>query len=172
MLDTALNQHTPPPLPPPPRGGGFFSPGSRRGRGGAPSTSSRTSRHPPQPMPGSFTPQQYYAPQHQYPQPYHQHPQHQYPQPHYIPQPPYIPQPHYYPRGHRVAAGPSRVQYAPPQRSHPCVVCEIKRNFDLFHLELYPLGLQDHPLLWQTRYMWGKVYREIVYQGPTRREHV
>jgi hypothetical protein len=35
-----------------------------------------------------------------------------------------------------------------------------------------PLGLQDQPLLWQTRYMRNKVYREIVYRWPTEREHV
>ena len=96
MLETALNQHSPPP-PPPRSGGSFSSLGSRRGRGGAPSASSRTSRHPPQLMPSGFTPQQYYSPQHRYPQP------------HYIPQPRYIPQPHYHPRGY-----------------HTCVVCEIK----------------------------------------------
>ena len=105
MLETALNQHTPL-APPPPRRGGFFS--SFRGRGGAPSTSSRPSRPPPQRTPGSFAPQQYYAPQHQYPQPQ------------------YIPRPHYHARGHRAPAGPPRVQYAPPQPSHPCVVCNIK----------------------------------------------
>ena len=95
VLEAALNQHSPPPR----SGGSYSSLGSRRGRGGTPSSSSRNSRLPPQLIPGSFTPQQYYAPQHQYPQP------------HYIPQPRYVPQPRYHPR---------------PRGHHICVVCEIK----------------------------------------------
>ncbi|KIM41676.1 hypothetical protein M413DRAFT_444924 [Hebeloma cylindrosporum] len=106
VLETALNQHTPLPPPSSPRNGGFFSSfGSRRGRGGAPSTSSGTTRHPPQLMPGAFAPS---------PQPH-------YPQSHHLPR---SPQPSRRPRGHHAPDGSTRVQYSPPQRSHPCVICK------------------------------------------------
>jgi len=52
------------------------------------------------------------------------------------------------------------------------VWCVKSKTFRSVSSPTITLGLQNQPLLWQTRYMWSKVYREIIYKWPTGREHV
>ena len=68
---------------------------------------------------------------------------------------------------------PGLHEYNTPLLGLPIRVwCVKSKTFRSVSSPTITLGLQDQPLLWETRYMWNKVYREIIYRWPTGREHV